>query len=131
VLDEWIDRNGTYDLALRALYQALVESKGNPQTAKVQAARRAERLAFEQLPPDRRTIIVIVGEAARGGLTQAVVAIEDARGRIEDALGEGAIAPGASTPPEATGAPPQSPGVGGSTEPAATPQAVESGVPLP
>jgi hypothetical protein len=131
VLDEWIDRNGTYDLALRALYQALVESKGNPQTAKVQAARRAERLAFEQLPPDRRTIIVIVGEAARGGLTQAVVAIEDARGRIEDALGEGAIAPGASTPPEATGAPPQSPGAGGSTEPAATPQAVESGVPLP
>jgi hypothetical protein len=47
-------------------------------------------VAFAQLPPDRRTIIVIVSEVTRGGLTQAVLAIEDARGRIDDALAEAA-----------------------------------------
>lgn len=85
VLDEWIERNAGYDVALRSLYQALDDSNGAV-TAEVQAARRAERVAFEQLPPDRRTIIVIVSEITRGGLTQAVIAIEDAHGRIDDAL---------------------------------------------
>jgi hypothetical protein len=125
VLDEWIARNRTYDVALQALYESLVQSHGNPQTVKVQEARRAERDAFEQLPPDRRTIIVIVAEAARGGLTQAVVAIEDARGRIEDALAEAGNEPGASGGPTESGAPPES------TEPAESLGPGETGVPLP
>jgi hypothetical protein len=125
VLDQWIERNRDYDAALQALYQALVDSHGNPQTAKVQAARRAEREAFEQLPPDRRTIVVIVAEAARGGLTQAIVAIEDARGRIEDALAEVAPQPGASGGPAGTAAPVDS------SEPEATLAPGNSGVPLP
>lgn len=87
VLDEWIDRNGTYDQALRALYAALVASKGKI-TVTVQSARREERAAFDLLPPDRRTIIVIVAEVARGGLTQAVLAIEEASGHIDEALAE-------------------------------------------
>jgi len=87
ILDEWIDRNTAYDLALKNLYVTLVASKGKI-TIPVQSARREERLAFEQLPPDRRTIIVIVSEVARGGLTQAVLAIDDASGRIDDALAE-------------------------------------------
>jgi len=86
VLDEWIQRNKAYDLALQALYAALVKSKGAV-TVAVTAARREEQIAFNNLPPDRRTIIVIVSEVARGGLTQAVLAIEDAHGRIDDALG--------------------------------------------
>lgn len=85
VLDEWIDRNRTYDRALATLYRALVTSKGTI-TIEVQAARREERIAFGNLPPDRRTIIVIVSEVARGGLTQAVLAIEEAHGRIDAAL---------------------------------------------
>jgi hypothetical protein len=85
VLDEWIDRNKAYDTALKTLYKALVKSKGKI-TLEVQAARRDEQIAFNNLPPDRRTIIVIVSEVARGGLTQAVLAIEDAHGRIDDAL---------------------------------------------
>jgi tetratricopeptide (TPR) repeat protein len=89
VLDEWIQRNGDYDRALRALYEAL-ERSGGQVTVEVQSARRGEQVAFAQLPPDRRTIIVIVSEVTRGGLTQAVVAIEDAHGRIEDALAEAA-----------------------------------------
>jgi hypothetical protein len=87
VLDEWIQRNTAYDAALKDLYAALVKSKGDPTTVRVQAAKREVDIAFANLPPDRRTIIVIVSEVARGGLTQAVLAIEDAHGRIDDALG--------------------------------------------
>jgi len=124
VLDAWIERNRTYDLALQALYVALDRSHGRL-TLKVQAARRAEREAFLQLPPDRRTIIVIVAEVARGGLTQAVLAIEDARGRIDDALAEAANQPGASAAPEESGAPLES------AAPEVTPAPGETGVPLP
>jgi hypothetical protein len=87
VLDEWIERDAAYDTALKALYAALVASKGK-QTLVVLARRREERDAFAQLPPDRRTIIVIVAEVARGGLTQAVLAIEEANGHIDAALAE-------------------------------------------
>jgi hypothetical protein len=87
VLDEWIERNRDYDLALRALYDALDRSKGKL-TVEVQSARRDERIAFDKLPPDRRTIVVIVVEVARGGLIQAVVAIEDAHGHVDEALAE-------------------------------------------
>ena len=86
VLDEWISRTSNYDKALQALYQALDASHGVVNLT-VQQARRNEQNAFTQLPPDRRTIIVIVSEVARGGLTQAIVAIDDASGRIDDALG--------------------------------------------
>ncbi|HJP89995.1 MAG TPA: hypothetical protein VJ850_13250 [Candidatus Limnocylindrales bacterium] len=85
VLDEWIDRDRTYDKALQALYAALVKSKGKVDLV-VQDKKRDVDNAFNALPPDRRTIIVIVSEVARGGLTQAVLAIEDAHGRIDDAL---------------------------------------------
>jgi hypothetical protein len=124
VLDEWIERNSDYDLALKALYVSLDESGGTI-TVKVQAARRNERDAFDQLPPDRRTIIVIVAEVARGGLTQAVLAIEDARGRLDDALAAAvgqpgqSGAPGESAAPTDTGGPPETEAPG------------ESGVPLP
>lgn len=87
VLDEWMDRNTAYDEALQALYAALVKSKGKPLTAEVQSAKREVDIAFANLPPDRRTILVIVSEVARGGLTQAVLTIEEAHGRIEEALG--------------------------------------------
>lgn len=85
VLDEWVDRNRTYDLALSALYQALRESDGET-TVEVQAAARAERIARQGLPADGRAIIVIISEVARGGLNQAVLAIEETRGRIDAAL---------------------------------------------
>jgi len=87
VLDEWIERNSAYDAALRALYAALDKS-GNTINAEVVSRRREERIAFERLPPDRRTIVVIIAEVARNGLTQAVVAIDAAQGRIEEALAE-------------------------------------------
>lgn len=85
VLDEWISRTEAYDVALQNLYLALRASKGKV-TIEVQAARREERIAFENLPPDGRTILVIIAEVTRGGLTQAVLAIEEAHGRLEAAL---------------------------------------------
>ena len=90
VLDEWIIRNRDYDTAVRKLYAALDDCScpGGPYTVEVQFAKRDMDLAFAQLPPDRRTIIVIVSEVTAGGLTEAVIAIEDAHGQIEDALAE-------------------------------------------
>ena len=85
VLDEWIQRTKAYDVALQHLYGALVRSKGQV-TVEVQSARREERDAFAQLPPDRRTILVIISEVTRNGLTQAVIAIDDASGRLDEAL---------------------------------------------
>jgi hypothetical protein len=122
VLDEWINRNRDYDLALQALYTALVRSGGKP-TPQVVTAEAAELKARNRLPPDRRTIIVIVAEVARGGLTQAVVAIEDARGRLDDAL---AAAGGQAGP---SGQPPASEAPDSSEAPSLGP--AESGIPLP
>ncbi len=87
VLDEWIERTGNYDRALRKLYRALDRS-GGEQTLAVLSARREERLAFDQLPPDGRTILVIVSEVARSGLIQAVLSIEEASGHVDAALAE-------------------------------------------
>jgi hypothetical protein len=87
VLDEWLDRNLAYDLALTALYEALREADGR-NTPAVQSAIREENAARDRLPPDRRAILVIVAEVARGGLNQAVLAIEEIRGRIDTALSE-------------------------------------------
>jgi hypothetical protein len=92
VLDEWIQRNTAYDIALKNLYAALVKAHGDPLDIRVQSAYREEQLARADLPPDRRTIIVIVSEVARSGLTQAVVAIDEAHGRIDDALAEADLA---------------------------------------
>jgi hypothetical protein len=86
VLDEWITRNRDFDSALQTLYAALRDSGGNFQTTAVQKAFVAEERAKDRLPPDRRTVIVIVSEVTSGGLTEAVIEIEDARGQIEDAL---------------------------------------------
>lgn len=101
VLDEWITRSRDFDTALKNLYAALDECAcpGGPYTVAVQFANRDMELAKAQLPPDRRTIIVIVSEVTAGGLTEAVIAIEDARGQIEDALAEAeAPEPGGSPP---------------------------------
>jgi len=87
ILDEWIKRTGAYDVALKALYTAFDRSDG-AFTRAVESAYREERRAFALLPEDRRTIVVIVAEVARGGLTQAVLAIEEAHGRIDDALAD-------------------------------------------
>lgn len=95
-LDEWLDRNAEYDVALRRLYAAL-QDVGGRVTADVREAIDAERVAAERLPPDARGLVVIMAEIGRGGMNSAVIAIEEARGRLAEALSEpGALSP---TPP--------------------------------
>ena len=86
-LDQWLDRNATYDAALRALYSALVASGGRVD-ATVREAFTAEQAAREQLPPDTRGLTVILAEVARGGLNDVAIGIENVRGRLEAATDE-------------------------------------------
>lgn len=87
VLDDWIQINQAFDDALEALYVALDAAHGR-NTLNVQDAYRNEQNAFNNLPKDNRAIVVIVAQIAQGGLNQAVIAINDAQGRIEAALAE-------------------------------------------
>jgi hypothetical protein len=84
-LRAWIDRNADYDAALRVLYTALVES-GARVTAEVREAFDLEQQARAQLPGDTRAVVVIMSDIAQGGLNQAVIAIEEARGSLAEAL---------------------------------------------
>jgi hypothetical protein len=84
-LIEWIRRNRNYEEALRALYTA-VDEAGGRQTAAVREAIADEKRARKELPPDARGLVVIMAEIGRGGLNGAVITIEEARGRLADAV---------------------------------------------
>jgi hypothetical protein len=84
-LTQWIDRNATYDGALRDLYKSLSESKGRVND-RVRRAFQAEQAARSQLPADTRGMVVIMSDVAQGGLNQAVISIEEARGALASAL---------------------------------------------
>ena len=84
-LDQWISANTTYDAALRDLWTALLGSHGRV-TDGVRSAITRERAAKDLLPPDARALVVILGDVARGGLNQAVITIEEARGRLLQAV---------------------------------------------
>ena len=85
ILTAWIDRNAAYDTALRKLYTILRTSRGKA-TKAVQQAYADEQAARAQLPGDTRGLIVIMSDVARGGLNQAIIAIEEAKGRLSDTL---------------------------------------------
>lgn len=85
VLDQWLDRNAAYDTALRELYVAL-DGVGGRVTSGVRKAIDAERAAKDRLPPDPRGMVIIMADISRGGMNGAVIAIEEARGRLMDAL---------------------------------------------
>ncbi len=84
-LDAWLDRSEAYDEALRALYLAVRDSGGRP-TDDVQAAARAEEAARARLPPDTRALVLIMSDIGRGGMSAAAIAIEQARGDLDEAL---------------------------------------------
>lgn len=98
VLDEWLTRNEDYDVALRDLYEA-ISSVGKKVTAATRRAVAAEATARARLPADSRAMIVIMADIGRGGMTGAVIAIEEARAQLDDAL---QAAPVASDEPEAS-----------------------------
>ncbi|CAN5610737.1 hypothetical protein BH20CHL7_BH20CHL7_13630 [soil metagenome] len=97
VLDEWLDRNAAYDVALRGLYVALADVGGRV-TSAVREAIAAERAAKDRLPPDSRGLILIMADIGRGGMNGAVITIEQARGSLAAAL-EPVESPGAVPAP--------------------------------
>ena len=91
-LDQWIDRNADYGDALRDLWDALRRSRGRV-TDEVREAAAREAAARVLLPPDARALVVILGDVARGGLNQAVIIIEEARGRLLEAAARAGPSP--------------------------------------
>jgi hypothetical protein len=84
-LNEWLRRNQNYDTALRRLY---VISARSPViiTRAMRNALAAEKRARAALPKDRSALVIIVSELSRGGLNQAVIAIEKARNDVAGGL---------------------------------------------
>jgi hypothetical protein len=85
VLDEWLTRNENYDVALQNLYTAL-SKVGTKITKETRAAVAAEADARARLPPDTRGLVVIMAEIGQGGMSRAVITIEEARAKLTDAL---------------------------------------------
>ncbi|MBI3748494.1 MAG: hypothetical protein HY262_06585 [Chloroflexi bacterium] len=104
VLDQWLDRNAAYDKALRDLYKA-ISKVGSRVTDAVRKAIAAEQAAKEKLPPDTRGLVVIMAEIGRGGMNGAVIAIEEARGKLIDAIAAGNPGAGTSGSPEPSATP--------------------------
>jgi hypothetical protein len=80
-LEQWLDLNAAYDAALRRLYE-LVLATGGTVTDEVRVAAEAEQVARTRLPRDTRALVVIMNDVAQGGLNQAVIRIEEARGAL-------------------------------------------------
>jgi len=102
VLDEWLSRNEDYDIALQNLYKALTKV-GTKVTSAIHAAVTAEAKARARLPPDTRGLVLIMAEIGQGGMSRAVIAIEEARATLADAID--AATPAASDAPESTDGP--------------------------
>jgi hypothetical protein len=84
-LDEWLRRNRRYDEALRNLYVVSAETTDRV-TPELRAALRAEQAARAQLPRTTNGLTIVMADIAQGGLNQAVIEIEQARGEIAAAL---------------------------------------------
>lgn len=84
-LDRWLERAAAYDAALRELYQALRES-GGVVTDRVREAAAAELEARGRLPEDTRALVIVMADVAQGGLNGALIAIEETRAALGDAL---------------------------------------------
>ena len=105
VLDEWLTRNEKYDVALGNLYKA-ISKVGSKVTKATHAAVTAEAEARAQLPPDTRGLVLIMAQIGQGGMSQAVIAIEEARATLGDAIDAAAApTPGPSDAPASTDGP--------------------------
>jgi hypothetical protein len=84
-LDQWLERNETYDQALRALYK-LTPNVGKRVTKQLKAAIAAEKAARARLPANSRGLVVIMSDIGQGWMNGGVIAIEEAKKTIADAL---------------------------------------------
>jgi hypothetical protein len=95
ILSEWIDRNQAFDAAATTLYR-LLEASPHKVTPAIRTAFASLTLARNNLPPDTKGLEVILSDLARGGLNQAVIEIEDAKGSLANAV---ALIAGMTAPP--------------------------------
>ena len=84
-LSSWIEIARTHDDALVALYTEMKASKGRV-TDKAKAALDAVQKAEARLPKNDAALVVILGDVANGGLNQAAISIEKARGDLAAAI---------------------------------------------
>jgi predicted pyridoxine 5'-phosphate oxidase superfamily flavin-nucleotide-binding protein len=82
-LDEWLDRSGDYDVALRALYDTVRRGASNTQ---IREAVRKEQAAKDRLPPDTRSLVLIMADIGQGGINEAAIDIEQAKADLDEAL---------------------------------------------
>jgi hypothetical protein len=107
-LDEWLERSHAYDVALRKLYVAVQRADGRVTPAVKQAA-AAEAKAKDRLPPDTRSLVLIMSDIGRGGINDSAIAIEQASDDLREALAppvEEAPAPAIDAPVPAESAAP-------------------------
>ena len=95
-LDQWLERNESYDQALRALYK-LTPNVGKRVTKPLKAAIAAEKAARARLPANSRGLVVIMSDIGQGWMNGGVIAVEEAKKTISDAL-----EPPASASPDPT-----------------------------
>ena len=89
MLDEWINRNADYDVALRDLYAAHLQGRRQGDGGDPCRGRRRRPTRARRLPPDTRGLVVIMADIGRGGMNGAVIAIEEARAKLADAIESG------------------------------------------
>ena len=82
-LDQWLDRSHAYDVALRALYVAV---RRGATTEEIRQAVEKEQAAKNQLPPDTRSLVLIMADIGQGGITDAAADIDQAHSDLEEAL---------------------------------------------
>jgi hypothetical protein len=91
-LDEWLDRSSAYDVALRQLYVAVQRADGRITNA-VREAMKKEAAAKARLPPDTRSLVLIMSDIGRGGMNASAIEIEQAHADLEEALAPPLAAP--------------------------------------
>ena len=89
-LDQWLERSHAYDVALRALYDAV---RRGASTEDIRRAMDKEQAAKDRLPPDTRALVLIMADIGQGGINDAAADIEQAHSDLEEAL-----APPVATP---------------------------------
>jgi hypothetical protein len=82
-LDQWLDRSEAYDKALRNLYVAVRRGES---AATVRDLMEKEQAAKDRLPPDTRSLVLIMADIGQGGINDAAIEIEQAKADLDEAL---------------------------------------------
>jgi hypothetical protein len=82
-LDQWLDRSEAYDTALRDLYVAV---RRGSSTDTIRTLMEREQRAKDRLPPDTRSLVLIMADIGQGGINEAAIDIEQAHTDLEEAL---------------------------------------------